>query len=95
MEIAYRMYPLPNGTTYTEADIQTVDDVVRLFDYCQIWEAYITKEGWNYLIEKFGMNELYEADIRSGWFECPSVEEFAEAVACEMDVTEKIIKTHD
>ncbi len=23
MEIAYRMYPLPNGTTYTEADIQT------------------------------------------------------------------------
>lgn len=88
MEIAYRMYPLPNGIKYTEADIQTVDDVVVLFDYCQILEAYITKDGWNYLIDKFGINELYEADIKSGWFDCPNVEEFAEAVAGEMDNVE-------
>ena len=84
MKIAYRIYPLPNGTLYTEDDIQTIDDVVRLFDYCQILEANITKEGWEYLIEKFGMNELYEANRRSEWFDCTGIEEFAEAVACEM-----------
>ena len=84
MEIAYRMYPLPKGTVYTEDDIQMIDDVVRLFDYCQILEADITKDGWKYLIDKFGMNTLYEADIRSGWFDCANIEEFAEAVTNEM-----------
>lgn len=64
--------------------MQTVDDVVRLFDYCQILEANITKEGWEYLIGKFGMNGLYEADMRSEWFGCDSIEEFAEAVTGEM-----------
>ena len=77
MEIAYRIYPLPNGTIYTEKEIQTIDDVVELFDYCQILEANISKVGWNYLIETFGMSELYEANNKSGWFE--------ESIATEMD----------
>ncbi len=78
MEIAYRIYPLPNGTRYTEDDIQTIDDVVIIFDYCQILEANISKKGWKYLLDKFGMDGLFEADKRSGWFDCGSVEEFAE-----------------
>ena len=88
MEIAYRIYPLPNGTQYTEEDIKTIDDVVRLFDYCQILEAYISKDGWNYLIDRFGLNELFEADKRSGWFDCTSIEEFAEVITTEMGNTE-------
>ena len=66
MEIAYRIYPLQNGTVYTEEEIQIIDDVVRLFDYCQILEASISKGGWNYLIDRFGLNELFEADKKSG-----------------------------
>ena len=85
MEIAYRIYPLPNGTIYTEKEIQTIDDVVELFDYCQILEANISKVGWNYLIETFGMSELYEANNKSGWFDCACIEEFEESIATEMD----------
>ena len=84
MEIAYRIYPLPSGTKYTEEDIKTIDDVVRLFDYCQILEANISKDGWNYLIDRFGFNELFEADKRSGWFDCTSIEEFTEVITTEM-----------
>lgn len=88
MDIAYRIYPLPNGTIYTEDEIKTINDVVKIFDYCQILEASISKVGWSYLIEKFGMNELFEADRISGWFDCASIEEFAEIVASEMNNAE-------
>jgi hypothetical protein len=80
MKIAYRIYPVPNGTVYTEADIQSIDDVVMLFDYCQILEANISKEGWRYLVDEFGVDRLYEADKKSGWFDCGSIDEFSEAI---------------
>ena len=35
METAYRIYPLPNVTIYTEEDVKTLDDVAGIFDYCQ------------------------------------------------------------
>lgn len=76
MEIAYRIYPLPNGTIYTEEDVKTIDDVVDIFDYCQIMEAVISKKGWQYLIERFGIDGLYRADKISGWFDSSSMEEF-------------------
>lgn len=85
MEIAYRIYPEPNGTVYTEADIRCIDDVVMLFDYCQIFEAKISIEGWRYLIDEFGIDGLYEADKKSGWFDCDSIEEFVEAITFEME----------
>jgi hypothetical protein len=91
VEIAYRIYPLPNGTRYTEDDIQTIDDVVIIFDYCQILEANISKKGWKYLLDKFGMDGLFEADKRSGWFDCGSVEEFAEEIEYEMDKADDAI----
>ena len=61
MEVAYRIYPLPNGRVYTEEDFATLDDVIGLFDYCQIMEAMISKRGWDFLIKKFGIEELYRA----------------------------------
>ena len=76
MKVAFRIYPLPNGKAYTEEDVKTLKDVEELFDYCQIYEATISKEGWNYLVETFGMEGLYEADKKSGWFNSESFEEF-------------------
>ena len=76
MEIAYRIYLLPNGTVYTEEDMQTIDDVVGLFDYCQITEAMISKNGWEFLIQKFGMEGLYQADKISGWLGSENIEQF-------------------
>ena len=58
MKVAFRIYPLPNGKAYTEEDVKTLKDVEELFDYCQIYEATISKEGWNYLVETFGMEIL-------------------------------------
>ena len=76
MKVAFRIYPLPDGKVYTEEDIKTLKDVEELFDYCQIYEATISNEGWNFLIDTFGMEELYEADKKSGWFNSGSLEEF-------------------
>ena len=56
------MYPLPKGTVYSEDDIQTIEDVIKLFDYCQILEALISKEGWEYLID---FCNAYGYDARS------------------------------
>ena len=56
MKVAFRIYPLPNGKAYMEEDIKTLKDVEELFDYCQIYEATVSKEGWNYLVETFGVN---------------------------------------
>ena len=41
----------------------------RLFDYCQILEAYITKSGWLFLINHYGYEKLFEIDKRSRWFD--------------------------
>lgn len=39
---------------YTRADLKDPDKVGELFDYCQILEAYITKSGWDFLINHYG-----------------------------------------
>lgn len=83
MKVAFRIYPLPDGKVYTEEDIKNLEDVVELFDYCQIYEAMISKEGWDYLIDTFGMEMLYEADKKSGWFSADSLEEFKSCIALE------------
>lgn len=77
MEIAYRIYPLPHGTVYSEEDVCSIDDVVGIFDYCQILEASVSKAGWEYLIDKFGIEGLFEANKISGWLNSESLEEFA------------------
>ena len=83
MKVAFRIYPLPDGKVYTEEDIKNLEDVVELFDYCQIYEAMISKEGWDYLIDTFGMEMLYEADKKSGCFSADSLEEFKSCIALE------------
>lgn len=86
MEIAYRIYPLPNGTVYTEEDIKTIDDVVGLFDYCQITEAMISKDGWDFLIQKFGIDGLYQADKISGWLDSDGIEQFISDIEFEKSI---------
>jgi len=86
MEIAYRIYPLPNGTIYTEEDVKTIDDVVDIFDYSQIMEAMISKKGWQYLIDKFGIDGLYQAEKISGWLDSQSVEDFMLDVEYEINI---------
>lgn len=95
MEIAYRIYPLPNGTIYTEENIRTLDDVAGLFDYCQIMEAMISKKGWDYLIKKFGIEGLFQANKESGWFDSGSLEEFICDIEYEKGIAYDDEKDHE
>ena len=61
---------------YTRDDLMNPDKVGELFDYCQILEAYITKSGWDFLINHYGYDGLYDIDKKSGWFDAENLEEF-------------------
>lgn len=68
--LAYYHYPfLSNGNfkEYTEEDLKNPTKVEELFNYCQILEAYITKSGWEFLIQFYGYRKLHEIDKKSGW----------------------------
>jgi hypothetical protein len=78
--LAYRTYPKPNGKTYHAKDLNNEEKVIQLFDYCQIIEAIITKDGWNFLTSKYGMEKLFSLNQKSGWFDCSTIEEFKEFI---------------
>ena len=69
------------------------EKVEELFDYCQILEAYITKKGWQFLIENYGYDRLYEIDKRSGWLtersSESSIEEYIEWVKYEIGISKE------
>ncbi|MGZ7443253.1 hypothetical protein [Paenibacillus sp. TH7-28] len=75
-KLAYRTYHLPEGTSYRFADLIHKEIVETLFDYCQIMEAVIYKDGWEMLLNYHGLETLYEINEKSGWFDCNSMEEF-------------------
>lgn len=74
--LAYRKYPKPKGTTYYQSNLNSEQKIIQLFDYCQILEAIITKKGWIFLIETFGIKKLFELNNTSGWQDCDSISEF-------------------
>lgn len=71
----YRFVQNQNFKEYTKEDLSDISEVEKLFDYCQILEAYITKSGWDYLIQRYGYEGLYNIDQKSGWFNAESLEE--------------------
>ena len=85
--LAYYLYPFVESQKYreyTEVELKNPEVVKEVFDYCQILEAYITKEGWAFLVDYYGYERLYEIDKISGWFEEETLEGFIEAVKQEM-----------
>lgn len=50
-------------------DLQTEDQIEKLFDLSQILKVFITAHGWKYLFENFGLYKLYLIDLKSGWHE--------------------------
>ena len=95
MEIAYRIYPAPNGTIYSDENVKSIDDVIELFDYCQIAEAMISKKGWDYLVKKFSLPELYKANKVSDWFDCEKIEEFIAAIEYEKSIAYNSENEHE
>lgn len=76
--LAYRRFPEPKGVEYFAEDLDSEQNVIELFDYCQILEAIIYENGWYYLNEKYGVKKLFELNQKSGWLDCETIEEFLE-----------------
>lgn len=88
--LAFYHYPFvynQNFIEYTKEDLMNPSKVEELFDYCQILEAYITKSGWDFLIEFYGYEKLYDIDKKSGWFDAESLEEFKLYVQAKIEET--------
>ncbi|MBP0966854.1 MAG: hypothetical protein J5722_04400 [Oscillospiraceae bacterium] len=83
-ELAYRYYPWGgqggNYREYTAEELMNPEKVEALFDYCQILEAYITAEGWHFLIAHHGFEKLYEIDRKSGWYDFDTLAEYIELI---------------
>ena len=67
--LAFYLYPFePHNKSiapieYTKEDLMNPSKVEELFDYCQILEAYITRPGWEFLIQVHGY-EGYTKSIK-------------------------------
>lgn len=85
--LAFYVYPLPQGTPFTENDLSSPDNVERLFDYMQILLALIYKEGWDFLIRQYGYEGLFEINSRSGWIDCETLDEYIEALQYEIEIS--------
>ncbi|BFT72416.1 hypothetical protein [Paenibacillus sp. P36] len=84
--LAYRIYPEPFGTKYQYTDLMNKAIVEKLFDYCQILEAMISREGWDFLINYHGYQVLYEINEKSEWFDCEHLEGFIFEVEAHIDI---------
>ena len=88
--LAYYHYPFVQNQDlreYTKEELTDPKIVEELFDYCQILEAYITKQGWAFLIEHYGYEKLYEIDKKSGWLDDDTLEEYIASVEYEIDIS--------
>lgn len=68
--LAFYLYPFEpkqKPREYTKEQLEDVQTVKELFDYCQILGAYITRSGWDFLVDYYGYEKLYEIDKKSGW----------------------------
>lgn len=91
--LAYYCYsPAPCGN-YREISAEELKDpkkVEILFDFCQILKAYITAEGWHFLIAQHGFQKLYEIDRESGWFDEDTLEEFVMDICGQIEDAEAL-----
>ncbi|MDE6312322.1 MAG: hypothetical protein K2M46_01665 [Lachnospiraceae bacterium] len=79
-ELALYIYPEPKGTPYYKENLLSEKMVEQLFDYYQILEALIYREGWDFLILHYGYERLFEINKRSECFDCDSLEEFIQYI---------------
>lgn len=74
--LAFRIYPEPTGAKYFQLDLSEIEKVEQIFDYCQILEAVIYNDGWDFLINYYGYETLFEINKKSGWLNSENIDEF-------------------
>ena len=84
--LGWYQFPEPEGTRYTARELRDPERVEELFDYCQIWYAVISREGWDFLLKTYGLEGLYPIDRRSGWHDSPDLAAYAADVEYERGI---------
>ena len=84
--LAFYRYPEPKGTKYFRGDLTDPNTVIEVFNYCQILLAIITKAGWEFLIDHYGYEKLFELDRISDWKDCNSLTEYKAEIDYEMSI---------
>ena len=90
--LAFYICPLPQGTSFTANGLSVSDNVRILFDYMQIFLAVISKEGWEFLIQQYGYDGLFEINSKSDWIDCERLDEFIEALEYEKETSPDTLK---
>ena len=89
--LAFYVYPKPEGKKYYRDDLINPNIVIEIFDYCQILLAYITKAGWDFLVDYYGYEALFELNNVSGWMDCDSLSEYKIDVEYWMNMDVKVL----
>lgn len=87
--LAYYYYPSVGNhdfMEYSKEDLMNEKTLETIFDYAQILEAYITPKGWDFLIQYYGYDKLFQIDKRSGWFDEDTIYEYIERVNLEKNI---------
>ena len=58
----------------------------------QIFLAVISKEGWEFLIQQYGYDRLFEINSKSDWIDCERLDEFIEALEYEIEISPDTLK---
>jgi hypothetical protein len=91
--LAYHCCPgVPGGSyrEYTAEELTDPEKLEHVFDYCQILDAYITADGWYFLIAHYGFEKLYEIDRKSGWFDEDTLAEYIERICGQIQMLEEL-----
>lgn len=85
--LAFYIYPIPKGTSVHRKELSCRENVLKLFNACQILEAVISKQGWDFLIDSYGYEQLFSINKDSEWFDCCFLDEFIECVDAEKQIS--------
>lgn len=67
--LAWSKTPPPLGARYFEADLRDADKAVEVFAYAHLSLARITRAGWRFLWQYYGLDGLLAVNRYAGWFD--------------------------
>ena len=76
--LAWYQYPFPEGTVYFARHLQDPDIAVQVFGHAHAGAARITREGWQFLWEYFGLAGLTGIARAAGDFQSMDEEHLAD-----------------
>ncbi|MFC4652009.1 hypothetical protein ACFO26_03735 [Lactococcus nasutitermitis] len=74
--LAWYKYPEAEGKSYCQQELLDEQLLIELFGYCKDAQAYISAEGWVFLIEHYGYEKLFELNKMSAWIASETLDDY-------------------